>query len=220
VVQPMCNRKIKAYCAYSTKSLFECIYDVPVLSDHVVRGVVFLTSWSRQQEAEVFYWFSPKLILTIIDASFQVSLLFKIHSALMFSGLHELLVPLRCTLHHSLFSKTLRARHRFLENFPKNFHHGCANNPALTSISIFYSSKIKAQCRPAFCWINSDFFSNRSYVQFNAYNKLPKHCRKGHLKNSIRMVWISDLDNPKVQFRLKPPDLLNKVVVEQANNKL
>lgn len=82
----------------------------------------------------------------------------------------------------------------FLKKNSHFSHHGCSNNPTLISTSIVSSSRTKAQCIQAFSWIDTEFSSKRSYVQFRA--QFESHKQSGiHPKGSIRMVWISDLDN-------------------------
>lgn len=116
-------------------------------------------------------------------------MLSRIHLSFSFRRFHA---PTQLKSYHCLFSKNNFERRTILKKISESVHLSCARSPALITISIFYSTKSKVQCIPAICWINSQFFSKRSYGR--SHNNTEELCKKYH----SRMVWISNLDNPQV----------------------
>lgn len=93
------------------------------------------------------------------------------------------------------------------KRFSDIFHHIFTNTKPI-SPSVCIASSAVAHTKKSSCWINrkSHFISYRSYHQCS-----PQCCIRSNLfqefKRSIsidhkKMVWISDLDNPKVNFHV------------------
>ena len=97
------------------------------------------------------------------------------------------------TLHHSIFSKFSISRHYVLD---KNSPLSCKNTVAQQSLSVFIDSQAFAHNKKFICWINRKSFSDNSCVALLKRSNISK-CRV-----NSKMVWISNLDNPKVKEKI------------------
>lgn len=90
----------------------------------------------------------------------------------------------------------LLSRHEKSANFSVNPHNNLTNTRA-SSVYIF--SPVTAQKRKLFCWIDKSIF--RDFSSVLSHDGAIKLTNFAHRKvlNQSRMVWISDLDDPKVK---------------------
>lgn len=110
---------------------------------------------------------------------------------------------------------TLNLRRNLLSSFPLSRHCLLANNRRLlhtvisSNRSFFFASPATAHSEKFICWINKKFFSVLSRVAIKRrVENYSEHLLKLNSKDCRKMVWISSLDNPKVNDRLQ---LLRKV---------
>lgn len=107
----------------------------------------------------------------------------------------------------SLLSNFSLSRHDRLANFSDTLQRHHTNTRVRSSSdSVFISTPVTAHSRKLACWIDSQFFKRFSSAQFGKCSGTDKSqnnkllsVRSVSLKAS-RMVWITDLDNPKVNW--------------------
>lgn len=108
-----------------------------------------------------------------------------------------------CLKDHRLTAKCLATFHNlhntFLSNFSKSRHkrekNNFTNTLALPSCSVVIASRATAHTEKSGCWIDSKYYSVLSCIP------LPKRqeCTVSlNYRKDFKMVWISNLDNPKV----------------------
>lgn len=129
--------------------------------------------------------------------TFQTKLVLKNYSKL---NLH---------LHQTLLSRFLISRHERLANFSDFIQYKLTNTQVQRTNSVLISSPVTAHSKKFSCWIDSEFFKSSSIVHIKKLQKCNYVSQpfwnilrpKQVLQESSRMVWISDLDNPKVFSR-------------------
>lgn len=106
----------------------------------------------------------------------------------------------------SLLSNFSLSRHDRLANFSDALQRHRTNTRVRSPNSVFISTPVTAHSRKLVCWIDSEYFRRFSSVQFGKCSGTDKSLsekllsvRSVSLKAS-RMVWITDLDNPKVNW--------------------
>lgn len=91
-------------------------------------------------------------------------------------------------------------------NFSDTFHHIFTNTKPISHHSVCIASSAVAHAKNSSCWINRKIHFSL-LISYRNYNKCSRccisanfnkiSCRQIH-SDSKKMVWISDLDNPKV----------------------
>ena len=122
----------------------------------------------------------------------------KFPESLTMANLSSHKIFLSSSQHILCFSKL---RHKPFVKFPDTFHHILANT--LTARSVFIASPAVAHTKKFSCWIDSGFSSvpfQKNYHKCSDTLKSRSDCiRVGKsFIQSRKMVWITDLDDPKV----------------------
>jgi hypothetical protein len=98
-----------------------------------------------------------------------------------------------------------KLRHTSFVNFSDTFHHILANTKAPNSRSVFIASPAVSHTKKFNCWIDSGFSSvpfQKNYHKCSSTSKSSSDCisvGKSFIQTR-KMVWITDLDDPKVDF--------------------
>lgn len=106
-----------------------------------------------------------------------------------------------CNFQHILsFSKL---RHKPFVKFSDTFHHNLANTLTSSARSVFIASPAAAHTKKFICWIDSGFSCvpfQKNYHKCSGTLTFRSDCiRVGKsLNHNRKMVWITDLDDPKV----------------------
>lgn len=101
-------------------------------------------------------------------------------------------------LHHSIFSKFSRSRHHILT---KNISQlSFTNTLVVPSHSVFIDSPATAHIKKFVCWIDRKTFSVLSCAPLKKQILKQKLICTTKYRKDIKMVWISNLDNPKVKY--------------------
>lgn len=118
------------------------------------------------------------------------------------SALSHLKTVLKSFQHSLRFSKL---RHKPFVKFSDTSHHTLAKILTVSARSVSIASPAAAHTKNFFCWINSGFSSvpfQKNYHKCSSTLTLRSDCiRVGKsLNHNRKMVWITDLDDPKVFF--------------------
>lgn len=106
----------------------------------------------------------------------------------------------------SLLSNFSLSRHDRLANFSDTLQRHHTNTRVRSTNSVFISTPVTAHSRTLVCWIDSQFFRRFSSAQFGKCSGTDKSQSekllsvRAVLLKASRMVWITDLDNPKVNW--------------------